>query len=205
MLKLQSLNILSGTNKKNINIFSNKEAEGSLPLKVENVVRRADIDCIKADALYSNQGLHGNLTCDLYAKVDKIKKWKDREKSTKSRETDFNNFDKFKNGGEPRIFLEQDEISDPLSQTKSELSNIKTKHTLEDLKREMIDSEYTERKNMQCLPPVCGRSPPCNCPQDKVFAAKLRLRQNLNMENFKKFNSDILLIIPSLQFKNYVI
>ena len=171
------MNILSGTNKKNI------EAESSLPLKVETVVRRSDIDCIKADDLYTNQGLHGYPTCDLYAKVDKIKKWKDRVKSTKSREPDSNNFDKFKNGGEPRIFLEQDEISDPPSQTKSELSNLKTMQTLDDLKREMIDSEYTERKQMQCLPPVCGRSPPCNCPQDQVFAAKLRLRKNLNMEN----------------------
>ena len=26
------------------------------------------------------------------------------------------------------------------------------------------------------LPPVCGRSPPCDCPEDQLYASKLRLR-----------------------------
>ena len=138
---------------------------------------RYDIDCIKADDLYTNQTFHGYPTVDLYAKVDKIKKLKDREKSTKSRENDSNSFDMFKDGGEPRNFLEPDKPSDPPCQTKLDLQNLKNIQTLEGLKREMIDSDYRGGRKYHCLPPVCGRSPPCNCPQDQVFAAKLRLRK----------------------------
>ena len=32
------------------------------------------------------------------------------------------------------------------------------------------------RKSSLQLPPVCGKSPPCDCPEDQLYAAKLRFR-----------------------------
>ena len=48
------------------------------------------------------------------------------------------------------------------------LSNLSVLHKVESAKK---------KKNPKFqLPPVCGRSPPCDCPEDQLYAAKLRIR-----------------------------
>ena len=48
------------------------------------------------------------------------------------------------------------------------LSNLSVLHKVESAKK---------KKNSKFqLPPVCGRSPPCDCPEDQLYAAKLRIR-----------------------------
>ena len=37
-----------------------------------------------------------------------------------------------------------------------------------------IEKNATEKKFL--LPPVCGKSPPCDCPEDRLYASKLRRR-----------------------------
>ena len=58
---------------------------------------------------------------------------------------------------------------------------------LELLKKELSEHQTVEKLHNQStdnsaqrpkfqLPPVCGKSPPCYCPEDQVFASKLRIR-----------------------------
>ena len=54
---------------------------------------------------------------------------------------------------------------------RKELSRFQTIEKLNNLSKE----NGTSRPKFQ-LPPVCGKSPPCHCPEDQVFASKLRIR-----------------------------
>ena len=39
-----------------------------------------------------------------------------------------------------------------------------------------VESAKKKKNSKFQLPPVCGRSPPCDCPEDQLYAAKLRIR-----------------------------
>ena len=39
-----------------------------------------------------------------------------------------------------------------------------------------VESAKKKKSPKFQLPPVCGRSPPCDCPEDQLYAAKLRIR-----------------------------
>ena len=39
-----------------------------------------------------------------------------------------------------------------------------------------VEAAQEQKKPKFQLPPVCGRSPPCDCPEDQLYAAKLRIR-----------------------------
>ncbi len=67
------------------------------------------------------------------------------------------------------------------------INNIKKQINFDTLKQEMLKSSFRHRqlkggklrRRSPKLPPVCGRSPPCDCPEDQVYATKLRLRKKL--------------------------
>ena len=52
------------------------------------------------------------------------------------------------------------------------------------------------------LPPVCGRSPPCHCPEDRELAAKLRLRIIKKISTLRRKHLRLRVILSSLSFKS---
>ena len=79
----------------------------------------------------------------------------------------------------PRLPREINESSEPGGQARPH-NKLHTK--LERLRRELREHKAGPPPQpapapgpAPRLPPVCGRSPPCSCPEDQVYAAKLRL------------------------------
>ena len=78
------------------------------------------------------------------------------------------------------------QITSPLSQDDNRTSSSRYQREFE--KHEKLLSRLSvlhkveaaaaqQKKNSKFqLPPVCGRSPPCDCPEDQLYAAKLRIR-----------------------------
>ena len=71
---------------------------------------------------------------------------------------------------------------DAQNRAKAAVYSASKKINFDMLKQEMLKSSFRTRRNgvvrrTRRLPPVCGRSPPCDCPQDQVFASKLRIRK----------------------------
>merc|ERR1719483_751226 len=60
-----------------------------------------------------------------------------------------------------------------LSKLKQEMRSLKSK---EKILPKNINGIPSDRQQEQRLPPVCGRSPPCYCPEDQLFASKLRIQ-----------------------------
>ena len=52
---------------------------------------------------------------------------------------------------------------------------LKKLSVLHSIKASEGTAQQRRRSSLQ-LPPVCGRSPPCDCPEDQLYAAKLRFR-----------------------------
>ena len=145
---------------------------------------------LRVDSLVHYKSLHVSEEpgMHLYAKVDKSKKRAAREKSAK-RDVSGNRF--IGNGGgalsdstkeRPKC---EDTPKDPAEFVKNTIDKsavLNISKDLEHLKKEMMDAKYERSRGVggrggyRRLPPVCGRSPPCDCPQDLMLASKLRLR-----------------------------
>ena len=110
------------------------------------------------------------------------------------------NFEKFLEPNDVRNKESMGPLFEPISREKpkqklvrrrvhsptTNINNIKKQINFDTLKQEMLKSSFRHRqlkggklrRRSPKLPPVCGRSPPCDCPQDQVYATKLRLRKN---------------------------
>ena len=84
------------------------------------------------------------------------------------------------------------------------INNIKKQINFDTLKQEMLKSSFRHRqlkggklrRRSPKLPPVCGRSPPCDCPEDQVYATKLRLRKKTS------FNTSLYRILKRCEYRN---
>ena len=65
-----------------------------------------------------------------------------------------------------------------LAQLRREMSASSTasKPGREEREAKKVEKAGQQNPPLPRLPPVCGRSPPCHCPEDRELAAKLRLR-----------------------------
>ena len=85
------------------------------------------------------------------------------------------------NSGAPsQITAQSDRYQTQFHKHEKLLRRLSVLHSLKQRPREDTEKKKKKKKRSVSpslqLPPVCGRSPPCDCPEDQLYAAKLRLR-----------------------------
>ena len=70
--------------------------------------------------------------------------------------------------------IDSAQIRQKIQREFARLQRVRKSNILHDGGKKIEKNATTKKKFL--LPPVCGKSPPCDCPEDRIYASKLRRR-----------------------------